>query len=79
MALSWQSGDGSRCAFCARMPSVPFASKAQARKMFSLQSQGELKPGTAQEFAKATPSIKRLPEHAGDKPGRKRAIGALRR
>ena len=58
---------------------IPFKSKTQARFMFAAEARGDVKPGTAEEFAKATPSIKRLPDHVGDKPGRRRAIGALRR
>jgi hypothetical protein len=49
--------------------------------MFAAEARGDIKPGTAEEFAAATPSFKRLPEHVGDKKskGRKRAIAALRR
>lgn len=60
---------------------MPFQSKAQQRYMFAAEARGDIKPGTAEEFAAATPSFKRLPEHVGDKKskGRKRAIAALRR
>jgi hypothetical protein len=40
---------------------MPFKSKAQQRKMFSLEEQGKLKKGTAEEWAKETPDIKKLP------------------
>lgn len=40
---------------------MPFVSKAQQRKMFSLQSQGKLKPGTAKEWASHT-DFSHLPE-----------------
>lgn len=43
---------------------MPFKSKAQAKYMFAK------KPELAKEFADATPSIKKLPEHV--KPKRKR-------
>ena len=46
---------------------MPFSSKAQMRKFFSLESQGKLKKGTADNWAKETPSIKNLPEHIADK------------
>lgn len=36
---------------------MPFKSKAQARYMFATH------PKIAKEFARATPSIKKLPEH----------------
>jgi hypothetical protein len=42
---------------------MPFKSKAQARLFFLKQERNELKPGTAQEWAHATPSIRALPEH----------------
>lgn len=38
---------------------MPFASKAQARKLFATN------PKVAREFADATPSIKALPERKG--------------
>jgi hypothetical protein len=40
---------------------MPFASKAQARFMFSQR------PDLAKGFADATPSIKQLPQHFADK------------
>jgi hypothetical protein len=40
---------------------MPFKSKAQARFMFAK------KPELAQEFADATPSIKKLPNHVKPK------------
>jgi len=42
---------------------MPFKSKAQQRFMFAAQARGDIKPGTAERFAKATPSIKKLPEY----------------
>lgn len=43
---------------------MPMKSKAQWRKLFVLQHEGKLKPGTAEEFAHATrKSFKSLPEH----------------
>lgn len=46
---------------------MPARSKAQLGKLFVLQRQGKLKPGTAQEFARETPNIKALPEHVAKK------------
>jgi hypothetical protein len=46
---------------------MPFKSKAQARKMFVMEGRGELKKGTAEEFAHATKNIKKLPEHVKPK------------
>ena len=43
----------------------PFKSKAQARYMFAK------KPEMAKEFADATPSIKKLPEHVKKKKTKK--------
>lgn len=45
----------------------PFKSKAQMKKLFSLESEGKLKPGTAEEFARATPNINKLPEKVAPK------------
>ncbi len=42
---------------------MPAKSLAQLRKLFTLEKRGELKAGTAEEFAHATPNIKKLPEH----------------
>ena len=49
--------------------------------MFAAAARGDMDPSIPKEFAAATPSFKRLPEHVGDKKskGRKRAIAALRR
>lgn len=41
---------------------VPFKSKAQQRKMFELEKQGKIKSGTAEQWAKETPNIDKLPE-----------------
>lgn len=46
---------------------MPFKSKAQMRKFFSMQEQGKLPPGTAEEWANATPDIKDLPQHVKHK------------
>jgi hypothetical protein len=54
---------------------VPFRSKAQQRFMFAAEARGDLKPGTAMEFAHATPSMSRLPQHVGDKAKKRRRIG----
>lgn len=45
---------------------MPFKSKAQAKYMFATH------PGIAKEFADATPSIKKLPEHVKRKAAAKR-------
>lgn len=45
---------------------MPAKSKAQLGKLFELQKQGKLKPGTAQEFARATPNISKLPAHVAN-------------
>lgn len=50
----------------------PFRSKAQQRLMFAKQSRGELKPGTALEWAHATPDIKGLPERVKPKKSKSR-------
>lgn len=42
---------------------MPARSKAQLGKLFVLQRQGKLKPGTAEEFARETPDVSNLPEH----------------
>jgi hypothetical protein len=53
----------SLCEGCA----IPFKSRAQVKKFFVLQREGKLKPGTALEWAHATPSIKALPERVKPK------------
>lgn len=40
---------------------MPFKSKSQMRKFFSMESRGELKKGTAEEWAHKTKSVKKLP------------------
>lgn len=50
---------------------MPFKSKAQQKKMFSMEARGELKKGVAEEFAHATKNIKKLPEHV-KKKGKKK-------
>lgn len=58
---------------------MPFESKAQQRKMFSLQGQGALKPGTAKRWADETLDIKDLPEKVGGAEGpKKAAFGMLK-
>ena len=48
--------------------------------MYSAAARGDIDPKVVKEFSDATPNFKRLPEHVGDKkPGRKRAVAALRR
>jgi hypothetical protein len=42
---------------------MPYQSKAQMRKFFSMESKGELPKGKAEEWAHETPNIKDLPEH----------------
>ncbi len=44
---------------------MPFKSKAQARYMFAK------KPELAEEFAEATPNIKKLPNHVKKKRSKK--------
>ena len=57
---------------------MPFKSKAQMRKLFSLEHQGKLKSGTAEEFAHSTPNISKLPEHVKKKLKKPRSLeGAL--
>ncbi len=46
---------------------MPAKSKAQLGKLFILEKQGKLKKGIAEEFARATPNIKKLPEHVKKK------------
>ena len=46
---------------------MPFKSKAQMRKMFSLENSGKIKKGTARKFIRKTHNIKSLPEKIADK------------
>ena len=46
---------------------MPFKSKAQQRFMFAAQARGDLPKGTAEEWARATPNIKSLPQRVGKK------------
>lgn len=46
---------------------MPAKSKAQLKKLFVLEKEGKVKKGTAKEWAKATPDIKKLPEHVKKK------------
>jgi len=41
---------------------MPYKSKAQQRKFFAMESQGEIPKGTARRWAKHTPNLKNLPE-----------------
>lgn len=41
---------------------MPFKSKAQERKFRELEKQGKLPEGTADRWAKETPSLKKLPD-----------------
>lgn len=53
---------------------MPDKSQAQWRKMFSLEAEGKVKPGTAEEFARATPGgFKALPKKV-TKPKKRRVI-----
>lgn len=42
---------------------MPAKSKAQLKKLFVLEKEGKLKPGTAEQWACETPNIKKLPQH----------------
>ncbi len=42
---------------------MPFKSRAQQKFMFAAESRGDMPKGTAEEWAHATPNIKKLPEH----------------
>lgn len=46
---------------------MPAVSKAQFRKMFALEREGKVAPGTAKHWAHATPDYQALPEHVGQK------------
>lgn len=50
---------------------MPAKSKAQIKKLFAMEKRGELKKGTAKEFADKTPNIKKLPEHVKKKAKKK--------
>lgn len=41
---------------------MPFRSLAQKRKMFELEQQGKVKPGTTKRWEKETPKGRQLPE-----------------
>lgn len=55
---------------------MPFKSKSQARFMFAAEKRGDVEPGTAERWAKETPSMKALPEKV---KARKAAYARLRR
>ena len=46
---------------------MPFKSKAQMRAMAAKMNRGELSKSTFDEFAHATPNIKKLPERVSHK------------
>ena len=48
---------------------MPFKSKAQQRFMFAAESRGDVPEGTAERWAKETPSIKALPERKKNASG----------
>ncbi len=50
---------------------MPAKSKSQLSKMFVLEKEGKVKPGTAKEWADATPNIKKLPQHVKKKKPKK--------
>jgi hypothetical protein len=50
---------------------MPAKSRAQLGKMFELEKEGKVKPGTAKEWADATPNIKKLPQHVKKKKAKK--------
>jgi hypothetical protein len=41
-------------------------------KLFAMEKRGELKKGVAEEFARSTPNISKLPEHVKKKKGKKK-------
>ncbi len=43
---------------------MPYKSKKQMRKFFAMESRGELPEGKAEEWAKETPNIEKLPLYA---------------
>jgi hypothetical protein len=48
---------------------VPYKSKAQMKKFFVMEREGELPKGTAEEWAHHTKDLKSLPEHVSEKKG----------
>jgi hypothetical protein len=46
---------------------MPYKSKAQEKKFFSLEKEGKLKKGTAETWAKETPNLKKLPQRVKKK------------
>ena len=50
---------------------IPYRSQSQRRLFFWKEAHHQLKPGTALEWAHATPSIKSLPERVKSKKPRK--------
>ena len=60
---------------------MPFRSKSQMRLLAAKKDRGEISEKTFHEFAEATPSISKLPEHAGGgvkrRKKRRRMAGSL--
>ena len=56
---------------------MPYKSKSQQRFFFAAEARGELKPGTAREWAHKTKNIKKLPEHIGDEEKKAGVLDAL--
>ena len=52
----------------------PFKSKSQAKAMYAKANAGQIKQSVVDEFAKATPSIKALPEKVKPSGGLKAAL-----
>jgi hypothetical protein len=49
---------------------MPFTSKAQQKKCFAMKGRGQAKGWDCEEWAHATPNLKKLPEHVdGEKKG----------
>lgn len=46
---------------------MPAKSKKQLKKLFVLEKQGKIKKGVAEEFARETPNISKLPERVKKK------------
>ena len=54
---------------------MPMKSQKQWKKMFSLEDKGLVKPGTAEEFAQATPGgFSGLPKKVGTQKKRRRRV-----
>ncbi len=53
---------------------MPFRSKAQQRFIFAAEARGDLEKGTAERWAKETPSIKALPQRVSRDGARRKAL-----